>query len=268
MKKIIMYIIVVILVIVFAITFVNVFAFEKNKDNVDNTLYSNVDNELVFKLYSYILKDDPLERATMYSYYYTKAQNLNYDVILSMIYNYMIKYDSSKLQLINLEDLKSNGVNSGVVDESNFKALYKMSLNDVIEVGKIIFGKDVEIPKTSFNMSSSLKGHYLEEDGYLIYEDYRNIKEVDYIVKTKFDKYVITDEGNTLLIYDYYVKCDKNGSMCYDDDKRKIQNKRIRNYNEKIDLENNLVNAQGYLHKFVYEDGNYHWFSTELVVKK
>lgn len=265
MKKIIMYVIVAILVVIVSIGFVKIFAFEKEstKDDIKQT-YPEVNKELIDKLYSYIPISDDYERTTMYSNFYTKFQILSQDVVQSMVYNFIIKHDEFKLLGATINDLRDNNVIKSYESENDFKALYKIKLSDFENAKNRVFGKEEKLISSSFNITANLKAFYIEDDSYIIYEQNSNLDRDEFVVKKAYDKYILTDDNNTIKIYDYYIKCNVNTSDCYNDEKKTMGNRSIKNIDGVINFENNLSNAQGYVHTFKFEDGYYYWYSSEL----
>lgn len=262
-KKMLGVLLAILFAVVFSAVFVKVFSFERKKDDEIevNSYYPTVNTEFIEQLYSYIPDYDDYGRMTMYGYLYTKYQNLSRDVVLGIIYNYIVKYDSSSLEKLTIQDLQSQNI--GVDFSENLTPLYKVSLSKFLEVGKIIFGSNEVIPESDFIIDYETRAHYVNGVGYQIYK-INSSQSPDFIVKKVYDKYEITNNNNTIIIYDYYVKCDKVGSACYDDEKRAKNNLVLKNVNGSIYLENRLSDAQGYKHTFKFEDGNYYWYSSEL----
>ncbi|MDE6284876.1 MAG: hypothetical protein K2M17_03950 [Bacilli bacterium] len=246
--------------------FGKIFAFENQKeDNYD--LYPKLDDAYIQKLYSYIPEKDDFGRTTMYGYFFTKFANLGHDIILSIIYNYMVENEKDKLSPLSMDEFRNYFNIREDQSAEEFHPMYKITYEDMETIGKRIFGQDAEIPKGKFTVSLKTKAIYVDGEGFYIY-DINNDEESSTIVERIFYKYAITDNNNTIYIYDYYVKCEKNTFKCYDNEKGTKLNSVIINDNGNIYLANHLDSAQSYTHTFKFEDGGYYWYSSELTGRK
>lgn len=265
-KKILLWSVVIVFVVGFVFLFVKIFSFDNKDGNQEvDAYYPKIDDDFVDALYSYIPSYDQFGRTTMYGFAYTKYQNLAFDVVQEIIYNYIIHHDEFKLLSLTNEELIAKGI-AGQTD--GIKALHKISLEDFESVGKLIFGSNEKLPRTGFSISNKIHAQFIDEDGYYVYEKNLPDKEMDFIVERVYSKYVIANNNNTILIYDYYIKCEKDSTKCYDDEKKTKPNNYIKNNQGGIYLKNKLQNAQQYMHTFKFENGHYHWYSSELVSKK
>lgn len=256
-------VIVAVAIVVIIFTFANIFAFEKKKNSLDiEEEYLKITDSYIEQLYSYIPKNDEYNRATMYNTYYTKFPNLSKDVILAMIYNNIVNYNQEALLNVTDDDLKKFGFNKSEV----MKPLHWLKIDVINETGKKMFGKDAVWRNGDFLITRHLKAKYLENVGYLIYEDSSNPSdESAYLTFKLFNGFSITDEGRTIEIYDYFTMCEKNQNICYDDEKKTIKNNNIKKKNGTVVLNDYLDYARGYKHIFKYEDGYYYWYSSDLI---
>lgn len=261
-ERIVPYLIVSVLVIGFILIFTKVFSFE-HKEGVDevNAYYPKIDDAYIQELYHTIPDRDIEGMTTMYSFEYTKFSNVSYASILRMVYNYMIEKNEVKLPKLTKEDL----LTQNIIEE--VKPLYKIPLKEFEEIGSFLFGSNEKLPRVNFTISSKIQAKYITDVGYYVYETPAERTLSEDLVERVLNKYTITNNGNTILIYDFYVKCEKDSTKCYDDEKRKIPNTYIKNNNGSIFLKNKLSNAQGYMHTFKFENDHYYWYSSERIKK-
>ncbi len=244
-KQLTLYIIVVFLIVGIIWLFLKIFAF--NKDN--NTInYQEVTSEQVEELYSYLPTLSVSSMSSMYNNIYTAGNNLNYAIINLMAYNYIKEYDSFKLESVTSVD-KSN-VNQSVI--------YKISKENMDSVIKKIFGQDIKYDYKNFNIDESTSGLY--KDNYLYIYNKENV--ANYVIYKNKVSYTVTDNGNTIKIYDYFLKCDKVTKMCYNDDAMTMVNGYI-TYQENM-VVNESSNVQMYEHTYKLENDHYYWLKTEL----
>jgi len=258
-KKKLLILIVGILTFTFIFTFYKIFSFE-NKDGSDKTsaYYPYIDEHLINKLYGY-LPIDALDRPTVYETFYTKYSNLSQDVVLSMIYNYILNNDYFELLTLSKDEIAKE-----IADE-NIVPLYKIKLEAFDRGGKIVFGSNAEIPRRNFSINGRIKATYVEGFGYYIYEIENSTYEMDYISQNSYDKYLVTNNNDTIIIYDYFLKCDRENYTCYNDEKRKEPNSIIKNINGQVNLKDQTAYAQSYKHTFKFENGTYYWYSSESI---
>lgn len=262
-KKKLLILVVGVLTVTIVTVFWKMFSFENKDGSTDvSAYYPYINDNLIEKLYSYI-PEDYLDRSTVYGSFYTKYPNLSLDVVLLMVYNYIVNNDYFEMLSLSEDELKQN-----LMTSEDVLPLYKVSLEVFERDGKIVFGNMIDIPKKSFAIDGKVKALYVEGVGFYFYEMVNQTVDVDYIIERKYDKYVVTNNNDTIYIYDYFVKCDKVGYTCYNDEKRKEINSVIKNVNgNSVNLENNLNYAKGYKHTFKFEDGHYYWYSSESIDK-
>ncbi len=248
-KKIIIVGSVIIIVLFVLWLFPVIFNFEGNKTDE----YKKINDELVNTLYENIISDDYHSRYTFYNAYYTKYGNLARDYILKIGYYY----------LKNNNELKENSLTNDDLIKENIdgKPLNKIDVSTLKKAIQSIFGPDVNISLGDFAIDNKLKGHYVENENKIyIYETDENLEE--YYIFRQRESYAISDD-QTVVIYDYFVKCNKKTGLCYNDD-------RMANLNENIKFNNGSINTKNagnlakYQHTFKLIDGSYYWYSSEL----
>ena len=89
-KKILIFVIVIIFVIGICFAFIKLFDFE-NSEEENNVPEIVVNEELVDKLYSYLIENNEMELNALHSAFYTTYNTLSVDAIQTMIYQYIIK---------------------------------------------------------------------------------------------------------------------------------------------------------------------------------
>lgn len=237
----------VILILVFCIFMCyKFFGFEKTKSQK-----INVTNTMVNELYNYLPKGEMFN----HGFYYNDRTNFDNISIEEVVYKYIEKYNSSALKKISQEDVKKY--------KFNFKnALYFLSEKDYKRIGQKIFGADIKFAFGDFNISNSLKAKYIDKEGFIIYGAELQKDNDNYIIDSLINKYVIKDNGKTIVIYDNYVICNKDTGICYNSEKKDVENDQIKYYNGKTNLKGNLVSAGLYKHIFKYNDGKYYWFES------
>lgn len=261
-ERIVPYLIVGVLVIGFILIFTKVFSFE-HKEGIEevNAYYPKIDDAFIEELYHTIPDHDIEGMTTMYSFEYTKFSNMSYSAILRIVYNYMIEKSELNLAKLTKEDLLNQNITEEVTP------LYKIPLKEFEEIGTLLFGSDEKLPRIDFTISSTIEAKYIIDVGYYVYENAEAKKLSEDIVERVLDKYTITNNGNTILIYDFYIKCENDSTKCYNDEKRTIPNTYIKNENGSISLKNRLSNAQEYMHTFKFENDHYYWYSSERIKK-
>ena len=238
-KEILAYILVFIITMTLTFTFLKTFAFEKNEHKVNN----EVSEELIKRLYSYIPN---------YRSYYNKYQNLSSSEIGKVIYNYILNYNNSLLTNYSINELESN---------EDVTPIGKIKKEDYEDVAYYIYGKDIKLNHQNLTLYPNIKALF-KDDYYLIYKlnNYPdNNKE-----RRIYTSYELTDNGNTIIIYDRYIICDISTKKCYNDtEKRSLSNYSFI-VNDEVDLENNMSRARAYKHTFKKVDNNYIWVSSEI----
>ena len=239
-KEKIAYMLVAIISLIVTFSFLHFFAFEK--DNEDKKSLE-VSEELVLKLYDFI-PDYRLD--------YDKLANLSSSEIGRITYNYILKYENKLLENANITS-----------DEDNAKIIYQIKEEAWLDTIQKLFGKDSSFNAKEINFQD-LKIKYVEDQNlYLVYQK-ENIELPNYEEKREYQKYEVTDNGEKIIIYDKYIKCDLTEEVCYND----AENRSVNSYkfitNGQVDLKNNLKQAKSYKHTFIYQDGHYIWESSEL----
>ena len=75
------------------------------------------------------------------------------------------------------------------------------------------------------------------------------------------DRYLVTDNNATIKIYDYYLKCNIETNICYNDERNRYINNNVK-YTEDLNLDNYTNYLTTYEHTFKYDNGNYYWVSS------
>lgn len=259
-RKIIIYVVVILLVAVLCIVFLNVFDFEK--DEKVNKTTPEVTEELIHQLYSYIPKNE-MGLHTMYTGNYNTINNISNDIVQSMIYEYIENYDQFQLEYTTIDELVSEDILLSTEQVADITPLYKVKVDVFKEAFPLIFGQEesFRIADFRYNYDTVAKINPTA-DYYYIYHNAPLSTDKNDVVFRDITKYAVTDEGQTIEIYDYYLKCDLNTNNCYDnEDKTKMNN--LVKYSTNFDINSVIDNLAVYKHSFKYEDGYYYWYSSE-----
>ncbi|MEG1363839.1 MAG: hypothetical protein RSC92_05370 [Clostridia bacterium] len=265
-KKILVGLIVTILVILSIIIFYKTLAFESDKDDSGEPklIYPNITDEYIASLYNVILKEDSFGRTSMYSENYTRMDNLAQDLALSMVYNYINNNNYFKLKILTMDEIKKNVIKS-YDNISDFTPLYKISLEDFNKSAAVIFGKNAKIPQNNFYINLTTQGYFNKDTKeYYIYKK-ASEEVVKSIENKRIDSYVVTNNGNTIIIFDNYLLCDLETTLCYNDAKKTKLNQSLKFINGKVNLTENVDKLVKFKHIFKFEDGHYYWYSSELI---
>lgn len=230
--KLIMYILAIMGAILIIFLLFKIFKFEKE----DNTKYPKVTDEEVAKLYNFFPKENYNPGSTFYLDSYVPSNNLSYTLISLVTYNYIKRTYPEKIE-------------QDKIDTKYF-----------LEMSKYLFGEtnfyvvDFKIDK---NTSAKVKGDYL-----YLYEDNNTLQ--DNIVYYKdMDSYTLENDNETLIIYEYFLKCNTLTKECFDTDgNNEIKNNYI-TYSENLDINNYKDKLKYYEHTFTYKDNHYVYVSTK-----
>ena len=258
-RKIIMVLIAILLVILLITLFITLFDFENEPNDTDNL--PKVTEELINELYSYIPKNE-MGLQTMYTGFYNQIANLSNDIIQSMIYEYIKNYDEFKLETTSLEEMYASGVLDSTSNTNDITPLYKISLNEFNAIFPKIFGKNAEYRNENFRYNyNTLLRLDSNNEYYYVYNNTPLTSNLNDVVFRDITQYAVTNNNETIIIYDYYLRCDLNTNICYDDErKREVSNV---TYTEDFDINNYLDELATYKHTYRYEDGYYYWSSSE-----
>lgn len=261
-KKIIMCVIAALLVIAICIIFVTVFDFEKEQD--PQITPNNVTEELINQLYSYIPTNE-MGLHTMYTGYYNTINNISNDIIESMIYEYILEFDEFKLESVTFEEMTSAGVLNNSDNTNDLQPLYKVNVSVFNETFPKIFGTEATFRIADFRYNYNTLGRLDDNSNYFyIFNNTPLQTDKNDIVFRNITKYAVTDNNNTIEIYDYYLKCDLNTNNCYNDEEKRLLNNSIK-YSDNFNINDYLNNVVTYKHTFKYENDYYYWFSSDLV---
>ena len=262
-RKIIVCIIAVVLVITICILFVNVFAFEEESVVSEPNTTPEVTEELVGDLYSYIPEND-MGLKTMYTGYYNTINNISNDIILSMIYEYLLEFDEFSLEATSLEEITSNNILLSTDNVNNLNPLYKISVDIINDTFPKIFGEEQTFRIDNFRYNYNTLGRLNSTKTYFyIFNNTPLNTDKNDIVFRDITKYAVTNNGETIEIYDYYLKCDLNNNNCYNDEEKRILNNDIK-YSDNFNIEDHLDNVATYKHTYNFENDYYYWSSSDL----
>ena len=236
-------------------TFFTVFDFE-NKPAINTLKVTDSDVE---KIYQSIKDDKYLSRYTVYSGFKTAYDKLSYDYVATTAYYKLLE----KQKLINdlsMTDLQEAGI---AINTREVSPLAKVSLDVFNDQIKELFGDDIEIENTSFKITNRING-CLSKDQKEIYIYEENVGETEYFMQRTMDSYATRDNGNTLIIYDYFIKCQSENETCYNDDRMAMPNHYVKFSNNAL-TSTSVKNQAKYMHTFKWKDDHYYWVSSEII---
>ena len=201
-KKIIMYIIVILLVIGICVLFVNLFNFN---DKVENDI-PEVTEELVDKLYSYIPENE-IGYQAMYMGYFNTFVNIGSDTIQSMIYDYILNYEKDLIENVTNEEIQ---VNSITINGVGYNPSSKIKVSVFEDIFPLIFGKENTYSVNDFQYSYEVRGKLNETKDYFYIFDSIQTNNTNDLIFRDITRYAVTNNRETIEIYDYYLKCDLN----------------------------------------------------------
>jgi len=246
---------VIILVILFIFLFLKFFSFEPDKNQPKPGYYPTITDEYVDKYYSYLNGYSENNNLTMYNKNFTKLADLAPEVIFGIAHNYITINDQFKLKYVSIEE--KNELN-------NQNILYKIEENDILKSVKEMFGGEATINLKNYKLSEKRSVYYDEiKKCFYIYND-ESIEDSLYVEYRDMDSYMVSNNGNTLVIFEYYLKCKKENGLCYNDEKATINNNKYKLKDDNINI-TNKDNLQMYQHTFKYENNSYYWYSSEIV---
>ncbi len=251
-SKIFIFFIVAIFVFLFILIFLKVFNFEGKKDEI------TVSEDVVNETHNMLLTNKYEAKYGFYNGYFTKYSSLDYETILTLGYYYLQEHN-----LISSNSLSNNELIEVVPNVSDAKALAKVPLETYNSAIYNLFGNDVKINYVNFN-TNNLYGYYAKEkENIYIYEKDNNANE-QYYIYNDITSYEL-NRNKDLIIYDYYIKCDKNTKICYNDEKLTMKNNKV---SYEINILSNKDNIVKYKHTFkINDEGNYYWYSSDLYAK-
>ena len=242
-NRVVIYIVVAFIVVIMCAIFLKLFAFNKEKEKQNN---EEVSEEVINKLYSYINSD-----AKVYNDFYVTVNNLNYNSVGSMTYNYILKYDPFTIEKLTDEEY-SNLSSKG---KPLFKILKENFDNDI----KYVFGSKTK--GTTNNMEIGINIRTEEINNYLYFYEKENIPN-NYVYYSYLDKYTVTDNNNTIKLYTYYLRCNTETNNCYDSNSPDAKVVNV-TYSDNLNIESYKSVLKAYEHVFEFENGYYYWVSTQ-----
>lgn len=260
-KKWLIYVIVILLVIGICFLFITVFNFEGNKEN--ETEIPEPTENLISQLYK-CLPENEMNYQTMYTGNYVRLHNISNSIIESMIYNYLKSFNNSKLETTSIEEMQAAGVIATNDNINDITPLSKVKVEVFKDTYPLLFGSSKELTVENFrynyNTEAVVDGN---SEYYYFYENTPLENNDNEIIFKDIVRYVVTENNQTIEIYDYYLKCDLNNNNCYNDERKEDINNTIK-YNANLNIDNYIDNLTTYKHTFKYEDGYYYWYSSEL----
>ena len=247
-KKIIMYIVVILIVLGLGFMFIKVFAFDKN-ENIEVTDIPEVTDALVQKLYNILPTTNRFSQYSVYTGDYKTKSSTSYNAMGIMTMNYINTFDEFKLELVSEEE--RNNINGSL--------LYKINKDTFLNDSKTILGPEVSFKPDNLEISDSVKIK-LVNDYYYVYEIPQ--EESESVYYKIYDSYTVTDNKQTIKIYEYYLRCNKNTTTCYDTEKDDVVNNYIK-YQENINILDYKEHLKKYEHVFEYDQNHYYWKSTQ-----
>lgn len=252
-EKIIIGIIVVFLVIGIICLFLKVFKFE------DSSRVSSYSDEYVDEIYNDIIVDKYYSRYTLYSGFYTTYGNLAKEYIASYVYWYL---ESNKLITLNNYD-KEELMNVANFKETDFIPITKIPKDTFDKTLRELFGSNAKLDIEYFSITPSLKCQYdSSSNNYYIYDNNTQVEDKYYVYRER-ESFEVRDNKETIIIYDYYVKCDLETNECFNDDRMAMPNK--------IKLENGKIKTKDkeklvkYKHVFKLQNHKFYWVSSEII---
>lgn len=232
--------------------FIKIFIFDKKKEDRPK----EVSEDVIKEIYSYLDVTPLNNEITFYANQFIKSNNLSYQTLAKVTYNYIVNYDKFKLEATTDEDQK-------LIDKGTL--IYKIKTEKFIEETSKIFENPALTLNEHFNTFD-----INEETSAKVINDYVYIYKLNdkinnnYITYRGMLSYTLTDNNDTIIITEYYLGCDKETRKCYDT--FGIQNTpNSITYNENLDASTMTPKLKKYEHTFKKIDGNYKWVSVEGV---
>ena len=237
------------LAVLIIMVLIKTFLFDKNKkENIE------VPESLINELYSYIDIKKYENDQSFYAPYYLDGQNISPLTVARMTYNYINKYDNIKFEAVTDEEKK--GFEDGnIISKIKIKTFEEESTNII---NKTNFTLNY-YKNTKFDIDDETSA-FINNDYLYIYK--RNDKlENNMVYYHGLVSYTLMDEGNTIVLTEYFLLCDKNTNICYDDD-NKAKNNSI-TYSNNLDASTMTDKLKKYSHTFKKVDEEYKWFNVE-----
>ena len=144
------------------------------------------------------------------------------------------------------------------IKQKNIIPLYQIKEEVFRQTIKELFNEN-EKGFVNFTIGN-IEAFYNEDDNtFYIYQLATEASE-DYVIIRQKTGYEITNQGQNLIIYDYFIKCNKLTQECFNDTRLTMPNRQIK-YTANINP-NTLVK---YKHTFNLASDHYYWYSSEIV---
>ena len=249
-EKIIVGIIVLLIVGVLIFLFFKVFSF-----NVNVRKEKSIDDTKAKEVYEMLTTDEVGVYYTFYNAFNTKYSNLSPEFVSKVAYLDLTKsyekFTQEEFDRIVLPNLS---------DELSYDPITKINGKTFNDKIKSIFGDNVEITNTNFVINETQSGYYDQERNYVYIYESNDIK-TKYYTERKMIGFEEKNNGDTLIIYDYFIKCEPDTKKCYNDD-------HLVNPNNNVTLDNiDITKGAKYKHTFKKINNKYVWDSSNLIAK-
>lgn len=237
------------LVVLLAMVFIKLFTYRETDEDYKQP--KDVDINVIEKLSSYIDIASLDNEVSFYNGSYITSNNLSYSAIAKMIYNYILNNDSAKLEVV------SNKEN----------CIYKISKDVFLSYkDKLLkssnFYLDLE-HNNSFNIDTKTTAR-LESDNYIYIYNKENEENL-YKYYHGLYSYTLMDNNNTIIITEYYVRCNTTTYTCYNNTKSNpMEVNNSVSYSDNFDASVLTDRLSKYNHTFEKIDGEYKWVSVDL----
>ena len=153
--------------------------------------------------------------------------------------------------------------NSLTINAQVYTPINKISVSEFNAIFPIVFGDatlfNIDDFRYDYDTLLNLNDTF---DYYFVYNIPLENTNND-IVFRDIVRYAVTDNGQTIEIYDYYLKCDLNNNNCYNNERKTELNSSIK-YSNNFNINNYSDLLTIYKHTYKYNNGNYYWFSSEV----
>lgn len=249
-KKITIGIIVLFVVGILIFLFFKLFTFDTNdkKENI-------IDDSLAKEIYEKLTTDEVGVNYTFYNAFNTKYTNLSPEFVAKIAYLDL----TSSYEELTPEEFETI-VLPNLPNEFEYNPLVKIDGNTFNDKIKSIFGDDIEIINTNFVIDEKQRGYYDQKRNYVYIYESNDIK-TKYYTERKMIGFEEKNNGDTLIIYDYFIKCEPDTKKCYNDD-------HLVNPNNNVTLDNvDITKGATYKHTFKKINNKYIWDSSNLIAK-
>lgn len=248
-NKILFIIAVCLLVVLLSMVFLKLFIYKETDKEYMSP--KDVDPSLITKLTSYLDIANLDNEITFYAGSYVTSNNLSYSAVGKMIYNYIKLYDTNKLEVV------SNKEN----------CLYRIKSDEFLTYrDKLLENSNFYLDQehyNSFNISDNL---YAKVEGEYLYIYKKEIEDSIYKYYHGLYSYTLMDNNNTIILTEYYIRCNKTTYTCYNNTKENpMEVNNVINYSDNFDASVVTDRLTKYNHVFKKFDGEYKWVSVDVL---